>query len=51
MSGPIYRDLKIYSPATDLPFEDVSKTSKIDADRQIGTQGVYIADVNGDGLG
>ncbi len=50
MSGPIYRDLKIYGPATNLPFEDVSKSAKIDADRRVGTQGVCVADVDGDGL-
>lgn len=50
MIGPIYKDLKIYGPATKVPFEDISKTVKIDADRKIGTQGVCVADVNGDGL-
>src|SRR3990172_5586409 len=49
MPGVTYKDLKIYGPATDYPFTDVSWSNGVMADKKIGGQGVSIADVNKDG--
>ena len=50
MVGPIYSGFKIYGPATNTPFVDVTKSTKISGDKIIGAQSVAIGDVNGDGL-
>ncbi len=50
ITGPIYTSLKIYAPATKYPFQDVTKSAGVDADRTGGAQGLSVMDVNGDGL-
>ena len=50
MIGPVYRDMKIYVPATPTPFLDVSKSTKLDINQTVGVQGLAVNDVNSDGL-
>ncbi len=50
MSGPIYKSLKIYTAATNMPFADVSKSAKIDDSPHVGVQSLAVADINSDGL-
>ncbi len=50
MTGPVYRDMKIYAPATTTPFSDISKSTRIDINQLVGVQGVCVSDINNDGL-
>ncbi|HOX86188.1 MAG TPA: Ig-like domain-containing protein [bacterium] len=50
MPGPIYKNLQILVPESDVKFSDVSQSTGAFIDRSTGGQAAAWADVNGDGL-
>ncbi len=49
MIGPVYKDLRIYAPATNYPFTNIADAYHEMAHAKIGGQSVAVADVDNNG--